>query len=52
MYNFFHRRGSNKRAAKYLEKIENGKSEKIRARVSQVLLKLNYEKLVSNFTDS
>lgn len=36
MYNFFHRRGSNKRAAKYLEKIENGKSEKIRARVSQI----------------
>lgn len=36
MYNFFRRRGSQSRASSYLQKIENAKTEKIRARVSKI----------------
>ncbi|KAF1757763.1 hypothetical protein GCK72_014219 [Caenorhabditis remanei] len=36
MYNFFRRRGSQNRASSYLQKIENAKTEKIRARVSKI----------------
>lgn len=36
MYNFFQRRGSRNRASRYLQKIENSKSEKIKACVSKI----------------
>lgn len=36
MYNFFQRRGSQNRASNYLQKIEDSKKEKIRARLSKI----------------
>lgn len=53
MYNFFQRRGSRNRASRYLQKIENSKSDKIKACVSKIRkLDSEYVTLPSEIIDA